>query len=164
MTEIVISRMLARFNYDPELGSLRFRTGTRRGALAGSKRRRGDLDVMVDGVRYGVHRIAWAMHYREQPPRLIDHINGDPGDNRIENLRPATHSQNAANAFRHGEKKLGLAKGVSLTPAGRYAASVYKDGVRHNCGTFGSEDEAHAAYLAKASAVFGEYANAGYRE
>lgn len=163
MNEINISRMIAMFSYSPTLGTLRFRSGARKGRLVGSPDRQGYLRVSVAGHRYSAHRIAWAMHYGEQPPALLDHINGDPTDNRIENLRPATHSLNAANMRRHKGKWVSRFKGVSRTPAGRFVAVVCRDGIRRHCGTFDLEEEAHAAYLATARVLFGEYANAGHR-
>lgn len=67
-----------------------------RGKLAGSMNSRGYWKVMIDGKRYGAHQIVFAMHHGHIPA-FIDHINGDKSDNRIENLRPATKSQNGYN-------------------------------------------------------------------
>lgn len=48
---------------------------------------------------YSVHRIIWEMFYGDiQKGMVIDHINGDPWDNRIENLRMVTQKQNVQNA------------------------------------------------------------------
>lgn len=51
------------------------------------------------GSNYLGHRVAWCLHTREDIPSgmEIDHINGDPSDNRICNLRLATPRQNKAN-------------------------------------------------------------------
>jgi hypothetical protein len=56
------------------------------------------MSVMFFGQEIGVHRIAWALHYNNYPTLQIDHINGDPVDNRICNLRLATQSQNSQNS------------------------------------------------------------------
>ena len=50
-------------------------------------------------VHASAHRVLWKMAYGTEP-ELIDHINGDPSDNRIENLRCATPAQNSANSSR----------------------------------------------------------------
>lgn len=53
----------------------------------------------IDGrdVRIYQHRIAWVLHYGEWPAGIIDHINGDKLDNRIENLRVVTDAENLSN-------------------------------------------------------------------
>lgn len=162
MIEIDISRMIATFSYNPTWGTLRFRKGERKGALVGWPDRQGYLRVVVRGSSLAVHRIVWAMHYREQPPEMVDHINGDVADNRIENLRPANHSLNAANMRRHKGKVASVYKGVQKTPAGRFVAVVTKGGEQYHCGTFDTEEGAHAAYLKKAVQLFGAYANPGH--
>jgi hypothetical protein len=69
--------------------------------------------IRVNGKMMLAHRMAWLMEYGEDPEgKLIDHINGDRLDNRIENLRIATYSQNGANAKRHSRNTSGL-KGAS---------------------------------------------------
>lgn len=49
------------------------------------------------GLRLNAHRVAWAIHYGRWPKNEIDHINGIPDDNRIENLRDVTRSVNMRN-------------------------------------------------------------------
>lgn len=56
----------------------------------------GYLNAMVDGVTYKLHELIWLWHGRQTAPE-IDHINRNPSDNRIENLREATRSQNMYN-------------------------------------------------------------------
>jgi len=55
--------------------------------------------VGVNNKRFQFHRIVWVIFNGEIPPNTqIDHINGNALDNRIENLRLATHSENARNS------------------------------------------------------------------
>ena len=63
---------------------------------AGCLRTDGYLAVMVLGVLYLTHRIIWVWWHGEMP-KNIDHINGIPSDNRIENLRSVTNAENHKN-------------------------------------------------------------------
>lgn len=69
------------------------------GKVAGNQKPDGYFRVAVDGVRYQSHRIAWAIYHGEMaPPELvIDHIDQDPSNNRISNLRAVTHQENMRN-------------------------------------------------------------------
>ena len=55
---------------------------------------RGYKQGRIDGVAYLAHRVAWAICKGEWPSGVIDHINGDTSDNRIENLRDVSQSEN----------------------------------------------------------------------
>ena len=46
------------------------------------------------GNYYTMSKIVWKYHYGVEPQGVIDHINDDPTDNRIENLQDITHQQN----------------------------------------------------------------------
>lgn len=72
-------------------------TGRRPNRLAGSKKSRDYIDIGLQGIVYRAHRLIWIYHYNEQPKEL-DHINRNKSDNRIENLRLVTRSENLHNA------------------------------------------------------------------
>ena len=46
-----------------------------------------------------MHRVIWAWHNGHFPTMQIDHINGNKGDNRIENLREVSGSENKMNTL-----------------------------------------------------------------
>jgi hypothetical protein len=92
-------------------------------------------------------------------PVQVDHANGIKNDNRIENLREATYSQNQANAPSR-ESESGE-RGVRLVPStGKWAARIYIQGWEVRIGTFGTKEEAALAYKERARREFGEF----YRE
>jgi hypothetical protein len=87
---------------------------------------------------------------------LVDHRNGDGLDNRRENLRPATQSQNSAN--RAVSNPSGY-KGVNwYKRTGIWRATVQSAGKSKHLGYFRTPEEAARAYDAAAFEVWGEYA------
>jgi hypothetical protein len=77
------------------------------------------------------HRLAWYLHTGEQPPEVIDHINGNGFDNRWCNLRAATTSTNQMNISVTSKSQTGV-KGVFPIRGGKlYRAEVCINGVRH---------------------------------
>lgn len=87
-------------------------------------------------MRISAHVIAWFLHHGEWPRLLIDHINGNPLDNRIDNLREATFRENKINACRNGNNTSGVS-GVSWHKgAQKWVAYISNYGKRINLGTF----------------------------
>lgn len=117
--------------------------------------------VHLSGYGYfGTHRIAMAMELGEWPA-FVDHINGNPLDNRIANLRACTKAQNGRNRRMNRTNRAGL-KGVSSHPnTCRWIARIQHDGKPHHLGSFDTPELAHAAYVAAAQRLHGEFANAG---
>ena len=73
------------------------------------------MNVELDGKSYKLHRIIFMYHYGFMPKR-IDHVDGNRLNNRIENLREATASQNAMNSSVRNHSKSGI-KNVFLDKA-----------------------------------------------
>lgn len=86
---------------------------------------------------------------------MVDHIDGNPLNNRRHNLRKATGSQNAAN--RRAVGKYGY-KGVDKPPRGSYRVDITVNGKRRRFGAFATAQQAAAAYDEAALAAWGEYA------
>lgn len=91
---------------------------------------------------------------------FIDHISGDGLDNRRENLRLATHSQNIANSRKRKNSQAPY-RGVMQVSKSKYRAKITCDGKRYDLGKFDSAEEARDAYQAKAAELFGDFANFG---
>lgn len=96
-------------------------------------------------------------HYGYQP-KYIDHINGDSLDNRIENLRPATQSQNCANQGLKKNNTSGI-KGVRYRKdTNKWTAHVMVNRKNISLGCYGTIEEAAIAYEIGAKKFFGEFA------
>lgn len=162
-------------SYDPETGLLtwRWRDGffqswnvRRAGEIAGHlDKTTGYIVINIDGELYKAHRLAWLLHYGEEPPTQIDHEDRNRSNNKIGNLRPAPGSRNQQNRCRR--KKSGLPKGVyRISSAGSnaphpFAAEIKTPQERLYLGSFSTPEAAHEAYVVAAKKHFGEFANAG---
>lgn len=89
---------------------------------------------------------------------LIDHINGDKSDDRIENLRPATYAENARNKTIQRNNKTGL-KGVSFNPRYKmpWVTQISLNGQRQFYGRFMTKEEAAEAYKENAKKLHGQF-------
>ena len=89
-----------RITYDPDTGVCTRLTATPH-ADAGSTIEPGVnpyLHIKIDGCRYKVHRLCWYLHTGEDPGEMtIDHIDGNPSNNRFSNLRLATQDEQMQN-------------------------------------------------------------------
>jgi hypothetical protein len=78
------------------------------GKLAGYKTNSTSYGVvMLDKKSYCLHRVIYCMHTGEMPV-VVDHINGDYKDHRVENLRAADHHTNNYNKGVQKNNKLGM--------------------------------------------------------
>jgi hypothetical protein len=148
-------------DYDPATGVFLWRT-TRQGVrltrklLAGSlDRHDGYRNIRVNHTVYRAARLAWLYVYGHWPSDLVDHINGVRDDDRIENLREASNTENQHNAKRSARNKTGF-KGVFLWN-GKYRANIRVNGKRIFLGAFVTGEEAHAAYCAAAEIHHGRF-------
>ena len=94
-------------SYNPDTGkvvwSKRTSNRTNVGAEAGTAHPNGYIRVHFKGKPYYTQRLAWFLYYGEDPcEQQVDHINGDPSDNRLTNLRLVNHQQNGQNRKVHG--------------------------------------------------------------
>ena len=116
------------------------------GSVLGSKKTDGYFLASVDYHLYKLHRLIWLWHYGSFPNGQIDHIDGNPSNNRIENLREATPGENMQNQTRPRiNNKLGV-QGVYKVGS-RYRAVLTKDKKNSHLGYFDSPQDAHKAYL-----------------
>lgn len=152
--------------YEPDTGKFFWLVArprkTRAGDPAGHLNKKGYIEIRYNHITYQAHRIAWYFHTGKDPLTLqIDHINGDPADNRITNLRPATSAQNAKN-IRKKKNTTSTYKGVSWhKKSGKWQAQIRVDGRSIYLGYYDNELEAHLAYCAAAARLHGEFANFG---
>lgn len=152
-------------NYDPETGNLTWRerplsmfkaptrarqsrackmwNGNFAGKPAGATDGNGYLQIKLFDRSTPAHRIAWAITYGEWP-EIIDHINGDPSDNRIANLRSGSREMNQRNQRRHKSNTSGRT-GVSWNAKRRlWTAQIKMNDISFNLGAFDKFEDAVA--------------------
>ena len=127
-----------------------------------------EVNLRYGGKQYRTmgHRIAWFLYYGYWPEHYLDHINGDKKDNRITNLREATHTQNMANRGKVKTTPQRIVKtnspphishetyvGVHLLPSGNWCAKH-----KGHLGTFPTAEEAALCYNEAVKRSYGEYA------
>lgn len=160
---IAVERLRELLEYDPATGDLIWRVSRGngvRGAVAGRVRASdGYRDLGIERKYYMAHRIVWALCKGEMPDGILDHIDGDRLNNRIENLRLSDNSLNQANA-KPRRNSSGL-KGVTWQKSNKkWQASIKVRGKSIYLGSYDTPEEAHQKYIEAARAHFGEHARA----
>lgn len=161
--QIEHDRLIELLHYDADYGV--FTNKTRRsnvspiGKVLGTANTSGHLVLMVDNVMYLAHRLAWFYCFKEWPEVLIDHIDRDPSNNRIDNLREATKSTNGFNSKLRIDNTIGL-KGVYFDKRrNHFYSQIVINKTKIYLGRFDSAQEAHTAYINKAKELQGEFFN-----
>lgn len=174
MSGLTQSELRQLFNFDPMTGVLTWRVSpgrrVREGARAGCavfQRKRADRagnpipcrrEVQIHGKLHSESRVIWCHAYGYWPSKqeVIDHINNDPFDNRLANLRLASARENALNRKRRRTRRTLLPKWV-YQRGERYEASVRIDGKHRWLGAFATPDRAHKAACDFARLAHGEF-------
>lgn len=159
---ITQERVKELFNYDYKNGVLTWiskpaskANASLIGKRAGTQRKDGRRQVRVDNRMYMEHNIIFLWVYGFMPQE-VDHVNLDPSDNRIKNLRECTRSQNSANRTAQNNNKLGV-KGVSRRPGGSYLMQIRCNGKLIQK-TYRNISDARCEYRRLATELFGGFA------
>lgn len=120
----------------------------------GSTRKDGYRMTSVDGRQYLVHRLIYLFHYGQLPP-VIDHIDCNPSNNCIENLRALDKSRNGLNRKNPKKNSKTQVLGVYYDKSrNRFTAEIRVDGIKRQLGRFKTASEAHQAYLQARAKAF----------
>ena len=138
--------LLDRYIYDD--GRLLYRKNIGSGIAGqevGTFDRDGYKRTTINRKPYRIHRLIFMMHYG-YIPKILDHIDKNPNNNKIENIRIATHSQNNSNRGMHKRNVSGY-KGVAfLKDRNLYRAKLVVDKKQVYMKTFKTAEEAYKAY------------------
>lgn len=148
------SQLKSFLHYDPATGAFTWRKQVSirvgRGTPAGRTDSRGYRRIKLLGRDFRAHRLAWLYVHGQIPRGPIDHIDGDPENNAISNLRIGSFGINQQNIRLPQRNNSSGFLGVhKRTDSNTYRACVSVNGKLHYFGGFKTPEEAHAAYLEK---------------
>lgn len=116
--------------------------------------------ITLHRIKYKAHRLAWLYMTGRFPLDMIDHIDGNGLNNKIENLREVNNAENKRNTRRHSTNKSGF-NGVCWNKAMRmWTAQLVHDNVSYHLGQFKTKQEAIEARKA-ANIKYGFHPNHG---
>ena len=125
------------------------------GKFAGSKLSNGYYHVQLNGKFILNHRAIFFMH-NGFLPKYVDHIDGDPSNNKIENLREVTAAQNSWNQ-KYTNSASGV-KGVTWNKqVKKWQPQIRANGKKYYLGRFSNLDDAIDVYNDAAKRLHGEF-------
>ena len=131
-------------HYNPDTGSFKWNISGRGRPLYGPAGcwHGGHLYIQINHIRYPAANIAWYLTHGEWPKYEIDHIDRNPANNRLDNLRDVPHHMNCLNR----RSKHGFPRGVTRDKRfGLYYVKLSFLGRPKYLGTFKTLEEATAA-------------------
>jgi hypothetical protein len=130
------------------------------GAKVGCRDKHLYTRVGINGKLYWLHRVIF-LHQHGYMPHEVDHINGDPTDNRIENLRAATKSQNMQNKRCRSDSSSGVKNVYWNNKLDKWVVRMRVEGKLTHIGVFEDIELANFVASEYRDKYHGEFANHG---
>lgn len=136
--------------YSPDTGVFTWRKELTRNSYRGKPAGCIDSDtgylvIRINNVLHYAHRLAWLYCHEEWPSEVIDHINHDRSDNRLQNLRVVNRQENSRNMVLNAKNTSGVTGVCFDRWAGRWKAYIAVDGRLLHLGRFDTKEEAITA-------------------
>jgi len=164
MARLVIPNDIGEFlKYDAASGLLTWRVkrkAANKGGRAGRVGPRGYAQVGFNRVYYAVHRVAYFLATGLQPS-IVDHINGDPFDNRLENLRASNPTRNQQNRALDKRNSTGISgvRFLHQLKSPSWNAGIGINGKFVHLGSFPTLFDAVCARRSSENKFFGSYSS-----
>ncbi len=153
-------------DYNPETGIFIWKhrkempnnwNGRFAGAIAGEREIIGYITIVINYKKYRAHKLAY-IYMTGELPEYIDHKDLDGFNNKWDNLRQSTRSQNQYNRRKQSNNTSGF-KGVSLDKErGKWIAQIVKEKKHYHLGRYNTKEAAFAAYKKAQQTLHGEFA------
>ena len=157
-------QLKSRLYYNPETGLFTWlsdRIGMKPGSVAGTTDAKGYTSIVIDGKAHKAHILAYLYMTGLYPSNQVDHRNGERSDNRWDNLRTCTNTENQWNSRTPSNNTSGV-KGVSWNKRERkWRARVAANGKVHYIGAFKELEDAKEAIIHARELLHGEFTNHG---
>lgn len=138
------------FSYDEVLGVLRWKVPRRSinvGDIAGCVGKDGYTQIQINGIFYLAHRLIYQYHKGDLGQyKQIDHYDKNPRNNKFDNLRLATHSQNQRNTPVYANSKSGIKGVIWEAEREKYRAQIKVTRKVENLGRFTNKFDAYEVY------------------
>ena len=147
--KITHEQLTEKFYYDKETGDFTRISGSLaiKKMKVGNVRPDGYKRICIDYVSYLAHRLAWFYVYKEWPGPVIDHIDGNPSNNAISNLRDTSQTQNTRNLKKPKKGNQSGYLGVSF----HKRDNLWRARLKHDsgcfCRYFKTKESAYSAYV-----------------
>ena len=164
MSNVIITQDYLKSIFDYRDGELysKVNNGKRRiGDKCGSINSNGYLQTRVSCKSYVNHRLIFLMHYGFLP-KCIDHIDNNRTNNKIENLRPATISENGMNQRIRSDNTAGVKNVYFNKRDGTWQVQITLNGKKMHFGYYKDIDYAKFVADAMRYKFFGKFARSGH--
>ena len=113
--------------------------------------------IQINEKKYKRGHLVYFLTHGEWPKPCLDHINGNSLDDRPENLRKATITENAWN-HKSRKRRIDLPMGVRVNCSGRFSARIAYKGKQIHLGAFDTPQDASNIYQLKRKELYGQFA------
>jgi len=150
-------------DYNPDTGIFTWKKQkakkTKVGENAGRTTTKNYFTIKFNYIEYQVHRLAYYMYHGIDPlEKIVDHIDGDKTNNKINNLRLATVSQNGMNRVGLASNNTSGATGVRwYEKIKKWSARISIDGVETSLGYFTKKEDAIQARKEAEIKYYGDF-------
>jgi hypothetical protein len=143
------SELTRLLDYDQNTGQFTWKVKTCRkvvpGKKAGGLNSNGYVQIKINNIFFYGHRLAWFYVHSKWPEQEIDHINGNPSDNRMCNLRAADRTQNNQNRIARVDCNSGVRGVMQRKDTKKWRAEIRVNKKLISLGCFQTLEEAASA-------------------
>jgi len=157
------NRLLELIYYDPDTGIFTNKINrgncSPAGKILGTKNASGHLILQIDKIMYMAHRLAWFYCFKEWPENIIDHIDQNPSNNALDNLREADKRTNSYNSGKRATNTSGIKGAYFDKRRNKFYSSMTINGIHKFLGYYDTVEEAGQAYINAAKQLHKEFYN-----